>query len=144
MFKYIILHGLACSMIFFAGTIGLLDFETKSFMCKNEVLTQALFSLIEGGGLAFLLAFTRKIELARRKEFTPVKINRPMLIINLGLCISYFLIVWQMYLVHFSSNEVLYKSEFMKYLWQSLLLAYAISGVYYLLTKNKRIVKDEE
>ena len=75
MFKYIILHGLACSMIFFAGTIGLLDFETKSFMCKNEVL---------------------------------------------------------------------YKSEFMKYLWQSLLLAYAISGVYYLLTKNKRIVKDEE
>jgi hypothetical protein len=62
-------------------------------MCKNEVLTQALFSLIEGGGLAFLLAFTRKIELARRKEFTPVKINRPMLIINLGLCISYFLIV---------------------------------------------------
>lgn len=49
-----------------------------------------------------------------------------------------------MYLVHFSSNEVLYKSEFMKYLWQSLLLAYAISGVYYLLTKNKRIIKDEE
>lgn len=41
-----------------------------------------------------------------------------------------------MYLVHFSSNEVLYKSEFMKYLWQSLLLAYAISGVYYLLTKK--------
>jgi len=29
----------------------------------------------------------------------------------------YFLIVGQMYLVHFSSNEVLYKSEFMKYLW---------------------------